>query len=58
MLNYRATPTDDALLSLVSSRISRSRSDTLRLLVRAAAAELDTGATRGPARAEEVRDER
>lgn len=40
MLNYRATPVDAALLALVAGRISRSRSDTLRLLVRAAAAEL------------------
>ncbi len=43
MLNYRATPADDALLALVAGRLRRSRSDTLRLLVRAAAAELDGG---------------
>lgn len=45
MLNYRATPADDVLLAIVAGRLRRSRSDTLRLLVRAAAAELDAGRT-------------
>jgi len=48
MLNYRASLGDAALLALVAGRLCRSRSDTLRLLVRAAAAELgEAGRTEG-----------
>ncbi len=45
MLNYRATPADDVLLAIVAGRLRRNRSETLRLLVRAAAAELDVART-------------
>jgi hypothetical protein len=40
-INFRATRRDAALLALVAARVQRSRSDTLRLLIRSAAAELD-----------------
>lgn len=39
-LNFRATRRDAALLALVAARVQRSRSDTMRLLIRSAAAEL------------------
>lgn len=40
-LNFRATHREAALLALLAARAQRSRSDTLRLLIRSAAAELD-----------------
>ena len=45
-LNFRATHQEDLLLGLVARRVNRSRSDTLRMLIRAAAAELDASTFR------------
>ncbi len=39
-ITVRTTRTDAALLALVAARVQRSRSDTMRLLIRSAAAEL------------------
>lgn len=41
LISVRTTRRDAALLALVAARVQRSRSDTLRLLIRSAAAELD-----------------
>lgn len=41
----RTTTADRLLLGVVAAKLGRSRSDTVRLLVRAAAAELDAGQT-------------
>ena len=40
LISIRATRRDATLLALVAARVRRSRSDTLRLLIRSAAAEL------------------
>lgn len=59
-LNFRATRRDASLLALVAARVQRSRSDTLRLLIRSAAAELDTAPNRqqiAPGGQEDGRDD-
>lgn len=41
LVNFRVSRRDASLLALLAARAQRSRSDTLRLLIRSAAAELD-----------------
>lgn len=41
LVNFRVSRRDASLLALLAARVQRSRSDTLRLLIRSAAAELD-----------------
>lgn len=45
-LNFRATHQEELMLGLVARRVNRSRSDTLRMLIRAAAVELDVSTSR------------
>lgn len=46
-IEFRASHTDSALLTLVAARLQRGRADTIRLLIRTAAAELGELETRG-----------
>ena len=57
LISIRATRRDAALLAMIAARAKRSRSDTLRLLIRSAAAEL-ASAPSGRQDGQGVADER
>lgn len=48
--SFRLGSADLALLSLVAGRMGRTRVDTMRMMIRAAAAELDESAANSAAR--------